>query len=118
MRQRVPLWVNRVTLTTRRSFPVFPDKQTCPEVFGSVTPPVLIELGLKSLRQPRGLAFGRRVTARAGHAGGATVAGEGAIAPGATGMLFANPAAILALGAFHRSLRACLRSLSAFCMRL
>jgi hypothetical protein len=47
MRQRVPLWVNRVTLTTRRSFPVFPDKQTCSEVFGSVTPPVLVDSVLK-----------------------------------------------------------------------
>ena len=81
-------------------------------------PSVLIELGLTSLRQPRGFACGRRVTARAGHAGGATVAGEGAIAPGATGMLFANPAAILALGAFHRSLRSSLRSFSAFCMSI
>ena len=39
--------VNRVTLTTRRSFPVFPDKQTCSEVFGSVTPPVLVDSVLK-----------------------------------------------------------------------
>src|ERR1700744_3226489 len=42
-----PLRVNRVTLTTRRSFPVFPDKQTCSEVFGSVTPPVLVDSVLK-----------------------------------------------------------------------
>lgn len=66
----------------------------------SVATAVLVELGLKALRQPRLLAVGRHIADRARHTGGAAGTGTWTI-PRPTRMFFADPAAILALSAFH-----------------
>jgi hypothetical protein len=64
-----------------------------------MAPALFIELYTHTCRWPRGIIPVARVTAHARHSGGATAAGVVAI-PRSFRVAFANPATVLAKGAF------------------
>jgi len=67
---------------------------------GLMAPALFVELSLEARRQPRRLILQGRIAPRAGHADAAAGAGVPAF-PRPLRMIFADPAAVLATGAFH-----------------